>query len=361
MNFEKAQKLLNEAVSKGLVRGAAACSGHEGKVVCELAAGFVSGASDDRMQASTIFDLGTMTQALVTSTVIMSLTSHSDINLNTPACKFWSDFSDEGKEKVTLRHLLKHTSGLGADAPYYRELISSHRDWAGTARGAEFILGKVSAEELEYPPTYTVIHSNLGFMALGRVAEIIAAMPLDSIFSRDVSSPLGLANSFFRVPDDKMKLCARTFFCPERKKAPRGEVSDANAWAMGGVAGHAGLFSTASDTVHIAMALAKSLKEDGGLWPRKAVDEFIGPKAKYKLGWETPAYGTPLCGKFFSRNTVGFVGSTCVSLWVDFDQQIAVAIFASPSEQNSRDPDKARGDFESILPAVHDSLIEKLT
>lgn len=360
MSFDRAKTLLDEAQQKNAVRGAVVALGRAGNILFDASAGCAGASPSAPMQSSTIFDLGTLTQPLATATIIMSLASHNGINLNTPACKYWSDFSEDGKDKVSLRHLLKHTSGLPEDRPYYSELLSGHSDWVGTPRGAEFILNLVSAESLEYPPSYTVVMSNVGFMVLGRVAEVIGGSPIDSIFKRHISSQFSLPNSFYHVPAEKTGQCAATYVCPARKKLLCAEIFDPNSWAMGGTSGHAGLFSTAVDSVKIAMGLAGVLKRDGGLWPSKAVDEFIGPKAKYKLGWNTPSYASPICGSHFSKNTVGFVGNTCTSLWIDLDSETAIAVFASPAEQHSADPQQAQKEFQLILPAIHDELMTEI-
>lgn len=348
MNGEAVQAALARIVEAKGASGVALAAGRAGELLFEAALGSASSEAGEALSPSSFFDLGSMTQSLATSVIFMGLAPEKRINLNTPAAVLWPEFAEEGKEKVSPRHLLKHTSGLPADRPYWKELLDKQPDWMGTARGKDFILALAAAEGLEYPPTYRLVPSQVGYLALGHLAELIGGAPLPSLFDRIVANPLGLSAASFGAPPAGS---AASLVCPHRKKLLRGEVFDLNAWAMGGVAGHAGLFATPLAAVRIGMALARALKGGEGWLPTAAVADFIGPKAKYKMGWEMPAWTDPATGAHFSRNTIGHLATTGASLWIDLEEEFAAAIFAA-----SLDGTGGGKGFFGALPAIHDAL-----
>lgn len=351
MAFTEAIEPLAAAIQRGLIIGAAVAVGRGGVILQEWAEGCAP---------DTLFDVGTMTQPLATASIFIALAAEHRFNLNSFAAKYWPEFDEEGKEKVSLRHLLKHTSGLPADRPYFQDLAKQHPDWIGTERGKEFILGKLSSESLEYPPTYALVPSDLGYLALGYIAESIAAERLDALFDRIVARPLGLSSATFVPSPEQRERAASTGFCPHRRRTLRGEAHDPNAWAMGGVSGHAGLFISAADAVRIGMGLASSLRREGGWLPSGMVGEFVGLKAKYKMGWEAPERPKPICGGRYSTNAVGHVSRTGHSLWIDLDDETAVAIFVVlAKDDEALDPARAEP-LKELLPSLHDAIRDSI-
>lgn len=348
MDRSRLKILVDKAIKTGPLTSVAVVMGGSGAITHEFAAG-------EKTTSSTIFDTGSMTQSLATAPLFMSLSHEHNINLNTPVSLYWPDFSEGQKKKITLRHLLKNTSGLARDRPFYRELIEKHSDWIGTNKAREFILNNVAADSLEYPPTYTQLPSNVGFLVLGYLAELIGGESLNALFDKIVAKPLCLKNTGFGVPPDKRGRCAASFTCPERNRLLRGEAFDLNSWAIGGIAGHAGLFTTAAEAVKIGTAIASSFKNEGGLLPRSTVMAFLGPKTKYKLGFETPDVSSPLCGMNFSRNTVGHVSTMGTSLWIDLDKELAIAVFAA-FHRASQPDDAVIRQFSSLLPEIHNIM-----
>lgn len=345
---------LEEAIRQGTVGGAALAVGRGEEILLEWAGGRAFIDPPAEMRPDTLFDAGTMTQPLATASIFIALPSEHRLNLNACAVRFWPEFGEEGKEKVSLRHLLKHTSGLPAERPYFRELMEQHPDWVGTARGKEFILGKLASEALEYPPTYALVQSSLGYLALGAIAERIGGASFDVLFSRIVAEPLHLPSARFILPPEMLPRAAATGPCPVRGRMLRGEPLDPNAWAMGGVAGHAGLFLTAAEAVKIGLALAASLERDGGWLPSPGVGEFIGPRTKYKMGgWDVPGRENSSCGSRFSENTVGHTTGTGHSLWIDLEKKIAVAVLAASSPA-------APHPIAALLPGLHDAIHDQI-
>lgn len=360
MSYEKAKALIEEAVASGRISGAVLAAGKAGEILYEAAAGHASMEPRREVCPATIFDAGTLTEPLATACIFAALTPEKKLNLNGPAMKYWPDFGEEGKEKVSIRHLLKHTSGLAADRPFFKELVDSHPDWAGTERGKDFILGKLASEQLEYPSTYSLVHSDIGYLALGYLAEAVSGEKLEALFHRIVAGPLSLPNARFTPGPAEADLCASCGPCPHRGRMLTGEVADLNAWAMGSVAGHAGLFISAADAARIGMGLASSLAQENGWLTQKTVADFIGPKAKYKMGWETPDRTAPACGSKFSYRTVGLVSSTGASLWVDLETEIAVAFFATFLAGTPAWETANVQNFAELLPALHDSIRDEM-
>lgn len=346
MNFENVDRLIGDYAGKSGGTEVQVAVGKSGALIYEHA------------PSTLIFDLDTMTQSLATSLVFIGLVAKEKINLNALVTKYWPDFGEEGKEKVTLRHLIKHTAGLPANRPYFKELMDEHPDWLGSLHGRDFILNHVASEALEYPPTYTLVPSNLGYLALGHLAELISGRPINTLFEEYVSAPLALADTSFGVPENKKGRSAKGFYCPYRNRELVGEVLEPNAWAMGGVAGHAGLFGTVSDAVKIGVALCAATKADGGIFPTAIVNDFVGSKAKYKMGWEVPDRTSPICGTKFSWSTIGHITKTGMSLWIDLDDGVTVAAFtALRGTQNKENLNQ----LVAFLPALHDAIRETVT
>ncbi|HPQ81180.1 MAG TPA: serine hydrolase domain-containing protein [bacterium] len=360
MRFEKTQAMVTEAISGGSISGASLAVCRSGEMLSELGFGLASREPEREVKPDTIFDAGTLTQPLATVSLIAAISSGKKLNLNTPAMKYWPDFGDEGKEKVSIRHLLKHTSGLAADRPFFKELLETHPDWACTERGKEFVLGKVSSEQLEYPSTYSLIHSEIGYIALGHIAELIGGEPLPALFDMLVAGPLSLSDAGFDLDPARRERCASTGPCPHRNRMLTGEPSDPNAWVMGPGAGHSGLFISASDAARIGAGFASSLAREGGWLSQPIVADFIGPKAKYKMGWETPNREEPACGSKFSDRTIGLVSSTGASLWVDLETEIAIAFFATFLAGTPAWETANVQNFAEILPALHNSIRDEM-
>lgn len=356
MALEAARQIIEKAIQAGLISGASLSVGRAGDIVGAITAGAAAESPRREMQPRTLFDAGTLTESLATASIFAALTPEKKLNLNAPVVKHWPDFAEEGKEKVSIRHLLKHTSGLADDRPFFKELMEAHADWVGTGRGREYILGRLSSEQLEYPPTYQLVHSRLGYLALGAIAEMVTGETFNALFSRIVAGPLSLVDARFLPQPADLECCAATGPCPHRGRMLVGEVADPNAWAMGSCAGHAGLFISAADAARIGMGWAAALQSDGVWLPQASAADFIGPKAKYKMGWEMPTHGKPECGEKFSRNTIGCVSNTGCSLWIDLDAAIAVAFFATFLKGTPAwDPANIAA-FTALLPGLHDAV-----
>ena len=227
----------------------------------------------DGLKKNLTFDIASLTKALVTSVLLMKLVERGRLELDKKLTHIFQTFGTLGKEKITVRNLLNHSSGYPAHVEFYKDILEANRGKrAGvlSSRGAvEFVYNSLFRSELEYETGTKSVYSDLGFMLLGKVIETTSGTNnLTKLAWKEIFSPLGLKGSGFvdlsalkhhrieAVPE----LIVPTLNCPWRKKLLCGEVHDDNAWAMGGVCGHAGLFSTINDVHQIASELLRSYK-----------------------------------------------------------------------------------------------------
>ena len=232
-------RLAEEAIRKNQTPGAVVLIGTQGKVVFRQAYGVLA-LDAQRLPAApdTIYDLASLTKVVATAPAILQLVEQGKLRLDDPVSKYWPEFKTKGKEKITVRHLLTHYSGLRSGLPL-------KTDWSGY----QAALKKILEEKLESPPGVHFSYSDLNFIILGELIRRISGQPLD-VYCRDhIFRPLGMKDTCFNPAQALHSRLAPTM------ETQNGEVHDPVARRMGGVAGHAGLFSTADDLSVFAQAL----------------------------------------------------------------------------------------------------------
>ncbi len=305
------------------------------------------------VDASTVYDLASVTKVVSLTTALMLALNEGMIELDVPISRYVKEFSRDGKERVTVRMLLAHASGLPAWRPLFRE----------TENRAEAI-GLAVKTPLESPPGAREVYSDLGLIILTDAVEKVYGERLDSLFQRRVSGPLGMRTVRFRPPADSRHRIAPTELELWRGRILRGEVHDENAAAMQGVSGHAGLFGSAPDLLtfaewlldgwtggHAETRTGASIGSSAGPSVSSVVlREFtrrasIVTGSSRALGWDTPAPGGS-AGSLLSRNSFGHTGFTGTSLWIDPDRQLAIVLLSNrvnPTRDNPRwNPVRAR-------------------
>ena len=347
------------AVDEGVFPGGVLLAAEGDRVVhCESYGSAQKIPQERPMSRDTVFDIASLTKPLSIVTLIMLLKKNGKIGLGHPVSRYLPDFAESNKEQITIRHLLKHTSGLPAWKPYYQEWLKA--DPALLTRGSlrDKILYAIYNEATEYPAGYSRTYSDLGYIVLGAVVESIWEMPLHEIFSRYVAGPIGLENtSYFAAPrtltpDEQIKFAATTD-CPWRKKVLCGEVEDDHAWLMGGAAGHAGVFSTAQDLHRFLVHLLTAFEQGTEILPQPVIHEFLGPKTKYKLGWDAPDFEGSQSGKYFSHNTIGHLGYTGGSMWLDLEKKFHIILLT-----NRTHPSRGNEKIKEFRPKIHDLIVE---
>ena len=268
---------------------------------------------------ATIYDLASLTKVIGTTTAIMILYDEGRISLDARVVEYLPAFSGGWKDSITIHQLLTHRSGL----PASRDL------WKLATNPQEARLGVIDAT-LQCRPGVCFDYSDLGMVLLGMVVENISGVGLDRFLHERVFEPLGMTSTFFRPADSLRSRIAPTDVNPPRGYPLRGEVADENAYALGGIAGHAGLFSTASDISVFAQMMLNGGEYNGvrivsdstiALFTRRTA----GTRA---LGWDT-ADGDGGSGSYLSGNSYGHTGYTGTSLWIDPDREMFVVLLTN--------------------------------
>ena len=203
------------------------------------------------------------------------------------------------------------------------------------------------------------VYGDLDFIVLGEIVAQLAGEPLDSFCQRRIYQPLGMVDTHFNpVPyEGGRERYAATEQCPWREKLIWGEVHDSNCWAMGGMAGHAGLFSTAGDVLRFGQEMLASDRGESALFPAEIANEFfrrqeIAPDSDWSLGWDTPTQGQSTSGTHLSSRSIGHTGFTGTSLWIDLERGLLTVLLANRVHLVAK-----RSKFE-LRPRVHDLIWE---
>ncbi|NLG78634.1 MAG: beta-lactamase family protein [Firmicutes bacterium] len=327
MMERRVEELLEEACASGEIPGASWAFGTRDGVAGLGACGFAMVHPEKRrMRPDTLFDLASVTKCVATATATMLLIERGRMRLDDAVKEFIPEFGAAGKENVTIRHLLTHTSGLPAWADLYLH-ASSPQD----------MIGRISKMPLEYEPGSKVVYSCLGFIILGEVVGRVAGRPMDVFLADEVFGPLGMRDTYFNPPEGMRGRVAATEHCKWRGRVLVGEVHDENAFAMGGVSGNAGLFSTVGDlAVFCQMLLGEgSLGGARVLSPatvRAMTRDHTGPRLGESrgLGWAVRGDGVlSSAGDLMSPRAFGHTGFTGTSVWIDPELDIFAVLLTN--------------------------------
>ncbi len=322
--FTELDRLAEEAVAAKNVPGVVFVVGHRGKVVYRRAFGNRWLKPETRaMTPDTVFDLASLTKVVATTSSIMALVEDGRLRLTDPVVRHWPEWGQNGKDKVTLRHLLTHTSGLAAWDNYQKQfgdmqgaVIQDHR---------EKILPALAAATLKQEPGAKFVYSDLGFITLGEIVRRVSGEPLDQFARKRVFMPLGMKETGFNPQGSLRDRAAPTQLW--KGVFMQGEVHDPNAEVLGGVAGHAGLFSTADDLARFAPMLLSADRPEGNggkrypLSPatvRLMTTPAAAPGGAMRgLGWDIDSSYSHVKGDLMPLGSFGHTGFTGTYLWVD--------------------------------------------
>ena len=294
----------------------------------------------------TVFDLASLTKVMATTPLLMQQVERGSIGLDDPVIQHVAEWRGADRVSVTLRDLLSHSSGL----PAYRELFRAHR-------------GRVAFEQvvcrtpLEYAPRSASIYSDLGFILLGFMLD--AEIPLPARFDTMLGQ-MGIVEDLqFNPPAPWRPRTAPTERDGWRGRLLTGEVHDENAWALGGAAGHAGLFGTAAAVGAYARHLLQVLDGRTGAFTRATLETFIERRAEVPgssraLGWDTMLPSSS-CGSRMSPRAFGHTGYTGTSLWIDPDRGLYVVLLT-----NRVHPTRENDAIKRVRPAVHDAVMRSI-
>ena len=270
----------------------------------------------------TLYDLASLTKVVATTSAVMVLYDEHRISLDAPVSRYLPAFSRGAQARVTVRELLEHRSGL----PAGRNLAHLTHFAPAPARARELVL----STSLEYEPGTAQLYSDVGMDVLGFVVEAIAHQPLDRFVERRIFAPLAMTSTVYRPDAARRRRAAPTERGSSRGHPLKGEVHDGDAYALGGVAGHAGLFSTATDLARFAQMLLDGGTLDGKrIIADSTVALFTHRSAGWRaLGWDTCAGGAS-CGQHMSERAYGHTGFTGTSIWIDPDRGLYVIVLAN--------------------------------
>lgn len=358
--FAAVESLLEQAIARRVMPGCA-YGVYAGGGIAGAGAlgGFTYEADSPRVQPSTRFDVASVTKVAATTAAAMLLHQRGRLELGQALGELLPGFvvgRDDSRwaRQVALAHLLAHSSGL----PGYVELYRS-------ARTPAEMLKACLELPIEAEPGSRAEYSDPGFILLGKAIEIITREPLDQWTAREIFAPLGMKSTGFNPAAGERALISPTEIDESfRRRTIQGEVQDENASVMKGVAGHAGVFSTVEDLLRFAAAMleARLAAESRTLFHAETVARFaerqLPAGSTRALGWDTPSAQNSSAGKFFSAHSIGHLGFSGCSLWIDLEARLAVVLLTNRtwpkrSEQNQQG-------IKELRPKFHDAIREAL-
>jgi uncharacterized protein YbbC (DUF1343 family)/CubicO group peptidase (beta-lactamase class C family) len=308
--FVPLDALLKDAVEKGRAPGAVVLVGHNGSFVYRKAFGYRAlDPNKEAMTVDTIFDVASLTKVMATTSCVMRLVQLGQVKLNDPVAKYIPEFAQNGKDDVTVRQLLTHYSGLRPD-------LDLKQYWSGPEEGYT----RANAEKLINPPGAVFLYSDINFVVLGELVQKVSGMPLDQYSQTYIFGPLGMTTTRFLPPAEWKPRIAPTQHDERSGQMLRGVVHDPTARWMGGVAGDAGLFSTADDVAKFAQAL---LNGGAPVFSPLIVEKMTTPQQPPNLtdvrglGWDIDSPFSSNRGELLPVGSFGHTGFTGTSLWID--------------------------------------------
>ncbi|MBV8771113.1 MAG: beta-lactamase family protein [Deltaproteobacteria bacterium] len=373
MAWSEVEQAFAEAIRLDVIPGATIAVRKGGKLVFQGAFGHRTLEPErSPMRLETVFDLSSLTKPLATTAAIMILLRDAKLKLDERVTRFFHNFGVHGKSHVTFRQLLAHCSGLAAWRPYYQQIAEIEKGGKVNfmaSRGAkEFVYDEIHRERPEYPPGSKTLYSDLNFMLLGEVVEQLSGVALNRFCRDKIFRPLELrATDFIDISQNRTRrlepvreMFAATSYCLLRKRWLLGEVDDENAYAMGGVAGHAGLFAPVQEVDRIAYELLRCYRGKSDFIPQRIIREFWNRDravagSTWALGWDTPSADYSSSGHHFPSTAVGHLGFTGTSIWIEPEREIVVSLLT-----NRVHPRRNNQAIRDLRPRIHDLVMEAL-
>jgi beta-glucosidase-like glycosyl hydrolase/CubicO group peptidase (beta-lactamase class C family) len=354
-DFGEVDSLLEGFVEAGAFPGGVLAVGYQGELAHVRPFGRQTWAENSPVvTADTIYDLASLTKVVATTAMAMILVDRGELDLDKPVQDFLPNFTgpcQNGacKEKVTVRHLLTHSSGIVAFSDLYKEL-----------RGKRAYVDRIQTLDLEFEPGTKSVYSDFGMILLGEILERVAGDSMSAFLEREVYGPLGMVDTGFLPSESLRSRIAPTEDDPWRGYVAHGEVHDENAHAMGGIAAHAGVFSTATDVARfLQMILNGGVLEHHRIASRRIVEEWTQragiPDSDRATGWDTKSAERSSAGTLFSPGSFGHLGYTGTSMWVDPERELFVVLLT-----NRVHPTRENTQIRQVRPAVADAVVRAI-
>jgi beta-glucosidase-like glycosyl hydrolase/CubicO group peptidase (beta-lactamase class C family) len=362
---------LEKAIAEKAFPGATLAVGYRGKLAIHAFGKLSYDAAAADVTQKTMYDIASLTKVVATTTMVAKLAEGDfpvPIDLDAKVERYLPEWTGgrqpqlglkdlfhenpadlEWRHKVTVRHLLTHTSGLPPFKEYWR-----------TSKSKEETLSRIFVEPLEYEPGTKEVYSDLGIILMAEIIERLTGRKLDELARSSIFSPLGMKDTTY-LPAKKLwpEIAPTEIDNQLRHRLVQGEVHDENAFAIGGVSGHAGLFSTAPDLAAFCqMLLNGGVYGHARILRRATVAQFTAPQqlsgGTRALGWAVPTEGGS-SGHYFSAHSFGHTGFTGTSIWIDPDRQLFVVLLTNrvhPTRENTK--------IQHVRPALHDAVMQAL-
>ncbi len=355
--FPAADAVLQQAMRDHAFPGAAYGIWLRGEMIAASAGRFIYESDAPRVEPETVYDLASVSKVVATAAIAMLLWERGQLDLEQPIADWLPEFSrvadaasHADRQRVTVRMLLAHSSGLPAYARLYETCIT-----------AEALLDACLRIPLEAPPGTRAAYSDIGFILLGHLLERITGETLDAFCQREIFASLGMEHTAFCPPAAWKHAIPPTQIDETlRHRLIQGEVQDENCWRVGGVSGHAGVFSNVPDLLHFAACILQ-----GGMpiFRPETVQLFTTRDATVAgssraLGLDTPSQPSS-SGQYFSPYSAGHLGYTGTSLWLDFDKQLAVVLLTNRTYPGNG-LDGISKTIQQVRPHFHDALLQEL-
>ncbi len=354
--LDRVEEVVARALEGGTAPSAVALVARRGKIVFERAFGKMTYEKDAaRVKPDTIYDLASLTKVVVTTTLAMILYEREVLDLESPVSRYIPEFAGEDKDQVLVKDLLAHSGGLLWWTDLFRKFEGKSREEA--KRG---YLASIYEMPLDYPPRSKMVYSDLGILLLGEILERVTGRDLEELARTEVLDPLGMDDAMYRPPDSLRSRIAPTEVDSWRGRLAHGEVHDENAFGLGGVAPHAGLFSTARDLGAFAQMMLNGGTYGGrrllrpetiALFTRRS--NLVSGSSR-ALGWDTPSAPSS-AGARFSPSSYGHTGFTGTSLWIDPERELFAILLT-----NRVHPTRENPKITELRPALHDAVIDAL-
>jgi len=348
--FNDVDRVINKAIEDKSFPGGVVLVWKDGKTNYEKAYGnYTYDPQSERVYPHTLYDLASLTKVVATTTAAMICYDRDLFSLDDKVIKYIPEFVVNDKENITIKNLLLHNSGLPAWKKFYgREL--KYND----------VINEIYSSELEYKTGEKTVYSDLGIITLGKIIEKVSGKTLDVFCKDEIFIPLKMNGTFYNPDNSLKKLCAPTETDNYwRMKTLQGEVHDETSAILNGVAGHAGLFSTADDLAKLMSVLLNKGKINQKIFIQQNTIELFTKRTSKEstraIGWDTKSDSGSSAGKYFSKNSFGHTGYTGTSIWADPDRNLFVVFLTNrvyPTRENTK--------IQKVRPQLHNAVIKSI-
>jgi CubicO group peptidase (beta-lactamase class C family) len=350
------QAILDRAVADGAFPGAIAVIGSRTGPLVTVTAGRLDWAPSPAPTPETLWDIASLTKVVGMTSAMMQLVESGKVELDAPVQRYLPEWTGAGKERVTVRDLITHRSGLPAFKQYFKLNVSP-----------DSTLRLFFTTPLDTAPGVRMVYSDIGAILLGKIVERVSGEPLDVYLARHVFGPLGMRDTRYRPDSSLLSRVAPTEQDPWRGRHLRGEVHDENAAALGGVSAHAGLFSSANDLSRLARVYLNGGTLDGArLASAATIRQFTTVQdsgfSSRALGWDTPAENSS-AGHFIRRPAFGHTGFTGTSIWIAPQHDLYVILLTNrvnPTREHSKVGPARVAVADAAMRALHPEVVKAI-